>query len=144
MPRTLVPCSNLCYLLFHWISTLINILFNNLTIQSHCRSQIVLETSFESVTTLAFTTVTFITIFLVDEVTYLWSCWFCFSRASIAVNCLDRLHQTKKRGLVPCSLYLNRIVSKVSLSYYVVPTFWESVIRRGCCIKVAWVRVFTR
>ncbi|XP_078353189.1 rapamycin-insensitive companion of mTOR-like isoform X2 [Oculina patagonica] len=34
------------------------------------------------------------------------------SRASIAVNCLDRLHQTKKRGLVPCSLYLDQIVSK--------------------------------
>lgn len=36
-----------------------------------------------------------------------------FSRASIAVNCLDRLHQTKKRGLVPCSLYLTLITSKV-------------------------------
>ncbi|XP_015755979.1 PREDICTED: rapamycin-insensitive companion of mTOR-like [Acropora digitifera] len=34
------------------------------------------------------------------------------SRASIAVNCLDRLHQTKKRGLVPCSLYLTLITSK--------------------------------
>ncbi|XP_074611135.1 rapamycin-insensitive companion of mTOR-like isoform X3 [Acropora palmata] len=34
------------------------------------------------------------------------------SRASIAVNCLDRLHQTKKRGLVPCSLYLTLTTSK--------------------------------
>ena len=29
------------------------------------------------------------------------------------MNCLDRLHQTKKRGLVPCSLYLTLITSKV-------------------------------
>ena len=47
-----------------------------------------------------------------------------FSRASIAVNCLDRLHQTKKRGLVPCSLYLTLITSKVM--FRICPAFKSS------------------
>ncbi len=33
------------------------------------------------------------------------------SRASAAVTNLDRLHEMKKRGPVPCSLFLNQILS---------------------------------
>ncbi|KAK3755311.1 hypothetical protein QZH41_014619, partial [Actinostola sp. cb2023] len=36
-------------------------------------------------------------------------------RASAAVNCLDRLHQMKKRGPLPCSLYLDQIIMQQEL-----------------------------
>lgn len=55
------------------------------------------------------------------------------------MNCLDRLHQTKKRGLVPCSLYLNRIVSKVSLSCDVLPACFQNVNMEGFLVPLWWM-----
>ena len=37
-------------------------------------------------------------------------CLTCFSRASQAVKCLERVHSLKKRSLMPNSLYLDRLL----------------------------------
>ena len=85
-----------------------------------------------------------------------------FSRASIAVNCLDRLHQTKKRGLVPCSLYLTLITSKVkhfmtlcwrisvgkfaffsSLSLSLAKVFFKAALWCMVVVFLIWKKVWT-